>query len=79
MTDKTSMTSRRSQTIALSAMCQSALMIQHVSKGTILDKDSLMCLFNGVIATDPQSVFDVYSSIETLADGAKIGPTPVIG
>lgn len=72
MTDKTLMTSRRSQTIALSAMCQSALMIQHVSKGTILDKDSLMCLFNGVIATDPQSVFDVYSSIETLADGAKL-------
>ena len=66
------MTSRRSQTVALSAMCQSALMIQHVSKGTILDKDSLMCLFNGIIATDPQSVFDVYSSIETLADGAKL-------
>lgn len=66
------MTSRRSQTIALSAMCQSALMIQQVSKGIILDKDSMMCLFNGIIATDPKSVFDVYSSIEELTDGAKL-------
>lgn len=72
MTDKTSMTSRRSQTIALSAMCQSALMIQQVSKGTILDKDSLMCLFKGIISMEPQSVFDVYGSIEELTDGAKL-------
>lgn len=67
-----SMTSRRSQTIALSAMCQSALMIQQVSKGIILNKDSLMCLFNGIITTEPKSVMDVYGSVDVLSDGAKL-------
>ena len=66
------MTSQRSQTIALSAMCQSALMIQQVSKGIILDKGSLMCLFNGIVSTDPKSVLDVYGNIEDLMDGAKL-------
>ena len=67
-----SMTSRRSQSIALSAMCQSALMIQQVSKGVILNKDSLICLFNGITTTDPKSVLDVYGSVDVLADGAKL-------
>ena len=66
------MTSRRSQSIALSAMCQSALMIQQVSKGVILNKDSLICLFNGITTTDPKSVLDVYDSVDVLADGAKL-------
>ncbi len=70
MTNKIS--SKRSQTIALAAMCQSALMIQHVSKGVILDKNSFIGLLNGIITTEPQSVFDVYGSVDELSDGAKL-------
>jgi high frequency lysogenization protein len=73
MTNNTpTINARRSQTIALSAMCQSALMIQQVSKGIILDKDSLMCLFNGLVSTEPKSVLDVYGCVEELTGGAKL-------
>jgi len=64
--------SQRAQTIALAAICQSAVMIQQVSRGKICDGDSLQCLLNGIMITNPSTVFDVYHSLSDLSEGNAI-------
>lgn len=61
--------SQRNQTIALAAICQSALLVCHASKGKAIDKDAAKQLFNGVMETTPNSVFDVYQNIQDLRTG----------
>ena len=50
----------RSQAIALSAMCQSANMIQQVAMGKVVSSDQLTNLLHGILVTSPDTVFDVY-------------------
>ncbi len=62
---------QRNQTIALAAVCQAALMVCDASRGKVLDKDALRQLFNGVMVTSPDSVFDVYQNIQDLRAGCN--------
>jgi len=64
--------SQRAQTIALAAICQSALLIQQVAKGKMTDGDSMSCLFKGIMETNPSTVFDVYHSLADIAEGNKL-------
>ena len=64
--------SQRAQTIALAAIWQSALLIQQVAKGKMTDADSMLCLFKGIMATNPSTVFDVYHSLNDIAEGNKV-------
>ncbi|NVK25585.1 MAG: high frequency lysogenization protein HflD [Gammaproteobacteria bacterium] len=62
----------RSQTIALSAMCQSALMIQQASVGNTLNSEQFNNLLQGILVTSPNSIFDVYNNIYDLSDGSAL-------
>lgn len=62
---------QRNQTIALAAICQAASMVCDASRGKALDKDALRQLFNGVMVTSPNSVFDVYQNIQDLRAGCN--------
>jgi len=64
--------SQRAQTIALAAICQSAMMIQQVSRGQAISDESLECLLNGIMVTAPDSVFDVYQSLPDLTAGSNL-------
>lgn len=62
----------RSQTIALSAMCQSAYLIQQVAMGKIVSSEQLTNLLSGILVTSPDNIFDVYKNIEDLSDGSAL-------
>lgn len=64
--------SQRAQTIALAAICQAALMIRQTSRGQGTSVESLECLFNGIMVTAPDTVFDVYQSLPDIAEGSKL-------
>jgi high frequency lysogenization protein len=63
---------QRAQTIALTAVCQSAILIQDVARGKILDADILKNVLGGIMTTSPNSVLDVYPSLTDLSEGSKV-------
>lgn len=64
--------SQRSQTIALSAICQSAQIIQQLAKGQDYDKANFATLISGIMITSPQTVFDVYPEMEDVTNGCDL-------
>ena len=62
---------QRNQTIALAAICQSALLVSEASRGKPLDKEAAKQLLSGVMVTSPDSVFDVYQNIQQLRYGSE--------
>ncbi len=63
---------QRNQTIAMAAICQAALMIQQCSKGHAPNKEAIKCLFEGVMATSPQTVHDVYANLHSFESGSAL-------
>lgn len=66
------MSSQRNQTIALAAVCQTALFVSKIAKGEHIDNDVLTPLYNALMITSPNSVFDVYKNIEDLRPGCEL-------
>lgn len=64
--------SQRSQTIALSAICQSAQLIQQISKGKPYDKEQFAIIVSGIMVTSPKTIFDVYPTVEEVAAGCEL-------
>lgn len=65
------LTSQRNQTIALAAVCQAALLVSDASKGKPINKEVATQLFQGVMVTSPDSIFDVYQNIQDLRGGCE--------
>lgn len=65
------LTSQRNQTIALAAVCQAALLVCDASKGKSINKEIATQLFQGVMVTTPDSIFDVYQNIQDLRGGCE--------
>lgn len=64
--------SQRAQTIALSAVCLTAQLIQQLAKGKPYDKGNFNALLSGIMITSPKTVFDVYPSIAELSEGCDL-------
>ena len=63
---------QRNQTIAMAAICQAALMIQHAAKGQSINYESLEVLLAGVMNTNPDSPEDVYPKPHLLEAGSAL-------
>lgn len=61
--------SQRNQTIALAAVCQAAILVRQAARGESIDRNAAQQLFQGIMVTSPQSVFDVYQNIQDLRSG----------
>lgn len=66
------MSSQRNQTIALAAVCQSALFVSKIAKGEHIDGEALVPLYGALMITSPSSVFDVYKDIDDLRPGCEL-------
>lgn len=64
--------SQRAQTIAISAICQSAQIIQQIAKGQAYNKEHFTALLSGIMVTSPKSVFDVYPDVEEMTGGCEL-------
>ncbi len=59
------------QIMALAAVCQSAWLVQQVARNGSCDEDSMRCLLQGILITDPDHAKSVYPEQRLLRDGYK--------
>lgn len=62
----------RSQTIAMTAICQAAIMIKQVARGESVDNEALKQLFGAVINRSPKSMDELYPSPSNLQQGSNL-------
>ena len=59
------------QTMALAAVCQAAWLVQHVARNGSCDEDSMRCLLQGILITDPDHAGAFYQDHRLLREGYK--------
>ncbi|ACQ93923.1 protein of unknown function DUF489 [Tolumonas auensis DSM 9187] len=59
------------QTMALAAVCQAAWLVQQVARNGSCDEESMRCLLQGVLITDPNNAESVYPDRTLLREGYK--------
>lgn len=74
-----SLVQQRDQTIALAAICQTAVMVCDASRGKALDQDALTQLLNAIMHTSPKSVYDVYQTGQKFRGGCNTMLTQISG
>ena len=57
------------QTMALAAVCQAAWLVQQVARHGSCDEESMRCLLQGILITDPDKAESVYPNHTLLRNG----------
>lgn len=59
------------QIMALAAVCQAAWLVQQIARNGTCDEDSMRCLLQGIMVTDPDHASAVYPNKHLLHEGYK--------
>jgi len=59
------------QIMALAAVCQAAWLVQQIARNGSCDEDSMRCLLQGIMVTDPDHASSVYPNRHLLREGYK--------